>query len=121
MSVYATDHADALADVLEAGEAVSFTRTTQTHNPLTEVITSSTSTIAGAAIRVRTQDSKARYGALGLVETEAATLLFVPSTYGEFPKPGDKCTWEGVPYTVRDVDPCAPDGTVIFARVVISR
>ena len=64
-----------------------------------------------------------RYQALGLSLTENPTLVFTPTTYGETPQPGDSVVWpaNGTTYCVEDVDPVAPDGVTILARVVIGR
>lgn len=118
---YAPDHKGALADVAASGAAVTFTRRNPgTHNPLTETFTTSgTTSVAGRAIKTRSNPRQ--YEALKLVQTEALTLFFVPTTYGDMPTPGMQCTWAGQTHTVRDVDPVAPDGTVIAARVVVSK
>ena len=60
------------------------------------------------------------YSRLGLVESQAPMLLFVPTTYGETPEVGATCSWSGATLTVRDVDPLALDGTTLLANVVIS-
>jgi hypothetical protein len=118
---YAVDHASALADVTAAGAAVTFTVTNPgTSNPLTGQFTgNSTSTVTGSALRVK-GDPK-RYEALNLVESEAPTLLFTPTTYGQLPSLEATVTFGGTVYRVRDVDPLAPDGTAILARIVVSR
>jgi hypothetical protein len=121
MSGYATDHAGALADVRAAGAAVTVVATLPgTHVPSTGLFTSpTTTTVAGVAIRTR--GIPERYAALGLVESEAPSLLFVPDTYGAIPPLGGVLTWGGVDYTVRDVEPLAPDGTAILSRLVVAR
>jgi hypothetical protein len=83
-----------------------------------------TTTITGSAIQVR--GNVQRYAALGLVLSTMPTLLFTPTLYGlragtaEFVLPGDVVEWATRTYTVRDVDPVAPDGVVIVARIVVS-
>lgn len=98
-----------------------FTRVTHgTYDPETDLAASRTeSTIEGVAIRVRGE--RHRYQELGLVEAKAPTLLFVPATYGDTPEPGDTVEWESETYTVRDVDPLAPDGVTIQARVIVEK
>ena len=61
-----------------------------------------------------------RYAALNLVPSNAPTLLFAASTYGDEPRPGDAVTWGSTVYVVRDVDATAPDGTSIIASVIVS-
>lgn len=101
---------------------ITFTRTTQTPDPATGIPTPAQTTITGSAIQVRGRPQ--RYMALGLNLTTMPTLVFTPTTYGEVPEPGDVVTWpatNGKVYSVKDVDPIAPDGVVIVARVVIGR
>ncbi len=101
--------------------ATTFTRKTQTYNPENGVMTTTESTVAGAAFRVRSDPE--RFVALGLNITENPTLFFTPTDYGGTPQPGDEVTWpaNGTVYHVKDVDPIAPDGVVIAARVVIGK
>ena len=100
--------------------AVTFTRTTQgSYDPETDTATKTTTTVTGRAMRVR--GNPHRYDALGLVESKAPTLFFVPQTYGETPAPGDVVTWESEQYTARDVLPIAPDGVTIAARIIIEK
>lgn len=98
-----------------------FTRTTQTEDETTGLVTATTTTITGNAIRVR--GSPETYRALGLIDSEAPTLLFTPDLYDSAnrPAPGDTVVWESLTWTVRDVNPVAPDGITIIARVVITR
>lgn len=100
--------------------AVTFTRVLQTsYDPETDQGVDTTTTITGVAIRVR--GDAHHYQALGLIESKAPTLYFVPTTYGETPEPGDVVTWESEEYTVRDVSPLAPDGVTIAARIIIEK
>lgn len=101
---------------------ITFTRTTQTYDAATDTMTPVTTTVTGEAVRVKGDPQ--RYQALGLRLDTMPTLLFTPTTYGEVPEPGDTVVWPltgGDTYTVKDVDPVAPDGVVILARVVIAR
>ena len=80
-----------------------------------------TTTVTGAAIRVRGVPET--YRAPTLIESQAPTLLFTPTTYGELPALGDTVTWPpvgGTTYTVRDINPIAPDGVAIMARIVVA-
>ena len=100
--------------------AVTFTRVVRaSYDPETDTATETTSTITGTAVRA--MGNPHRYTALGLVESKAPTLIFVPTTYGDTPEPGDVVTWESEEYTVRDVEAAAPDGVTIAARVIIER
>lgn len=101
--------------------SVTFTRTVPgNYDPETDTDASpSTLTIRGEAVRVRGLPET--YRALSLIESEAPTLLFTPEEYGERPKPGDTVVWEAQTWTVRDVNPTAPDGVMILARIIITR
>lgn len=121
MSVYTADHIDALSAVQESGMAVTFTyRNPGTLDAATGLYTgSSTTTVSGYA--VRTRGNPKTYDRLTLKQSEAPSLFFVPSTFGALPLPGYEVTMGSVKYTVRDVDPVAPDGTALAARIVVSR
>lgn len=102
--------------------AITFTRSTRTYDAASDTSTVTESTITGSAIQVRGDPE--RYRALGLVLSTMPTLFFAPTTYGETPQPGDVVTWPetgGSVYTVRDIDPIAPDGVTIAARIVIGK
>ena len=118
---YTSENADALADVRDAGAAVTFTLGSPgTYDAAADQWTSpSTTTVAGHAIHTR--GNPETYRDLGLVEAEAPTLLFVPTTFGEVPDLGYRVTWASVVYTVKQVQPLMPDGTVIMARVVVGK
>lgn len=102
-----------------------FTRTNPgTYDPETGLYSSaSTSTITGSAIMVRGKPQ--RYEALGLNLATMPSLLFTPDDYqlsafsSDFVQPGDTVSWRGVTYTVQDVEPIAPDGVVIMARIIV--
>ena len=104
---------------------ITFTRTRHTHSPETETLTPVTTTITGNAFQVRA--NPARYTALGLVLSESPTLLFTPTNYNlkafsdEFVQVGDTTSWNDETFTALDVDPVAPDGLVIMARIVIGK
>lgn len=95
-----------------------FTRTTQTIDPTTGLLgTPVVTTITGSAIRVRGRAET--YQKLGLIDSQAPTLFFTPTNYGDTPAPGDTVVWGGVTFTAQDVNPIAPDGVTIAARVVV--
>lgn len=126
---YAPEHDTALADIAAAGVSavIAFTRSRAgaydfaTDRPGGVVVT----TITGSAYQAR--GNPARYMALGLVLSTMPTLLFTPTAYGlranspEFVLPGDTVLWATQVFTVRDVDPVAPDGVVIMARIVVGK
>lgn len=81
--------------------------------------TPTSTSITGSAMQV--QGDPEKYKALGLVESEAPTLLFVPNTYGDAIGVGWTVTWANKNYTVTDVSHVAPDGVVILTRAVVTR
>jgi hypothetical protein len=103
---------------------VTFTRLTKTFSASDETFSSPTSsTITGSAIQVRGKPD--RYRDLNLSLATDLTLFFTPTTYplaangSEFVLPGDTVSWASKTYTVKDVDPIAPDGFVIAARIIV--
>lgn len=115
---YTDTHARALALVTKKGAAVTFTRVTRTYTASTDTSTISTSTVAGYAVRI--PGNPKVYEALKLIPETAPTLLFAPSTYDGLPDVGDTVSWDSTTYTVRSVQPIAPDGNNLLARVVVS-
>ena len=121
MTQYAADAAGAYADLLAAGQAVTFTKQVPgTVDPATNRL-SGASTVAVAGAAVRAKGNLLQYQALELVVTEAATLLFAPQTVGQLPPLGASVAFGGVTYVVRYIDPVAPDGTALLSRIVVSR
>lgn len=121
MSAYTEDYVGAYADVMDAGSAITFTKTTTPQDDTTGAPgTPVTSQAPGVAIRVR--GNPIRYRDLGLTETEAVTLFFVPGSQGALPDLGAVGSWGSLPYTVRDVSPLDVDGMgAIAARVIAVR
>lgn len=116
---YAADHAGALADIQDAGTAVTFTTASGTYDPETDTYSSvGSATVTGFAIQ--TTGDPERYEQLGLVKANPATLFFVPGTLGAAPGLGATVTWAGSGRTVKSQDPVAPDGTAIAWRVVVA-
>ncbi len=79
----------------------------------------STSTVTGRAFQKRGNPKV--YEALKLIEADALTLLFIPTTYGQLPGLGWTVVWGGLTYTVRSILPIAPDSVAIGATIVVSR
>jgi len=118
VTLYTDEHASALATLTESGAAVTFTRVAEAFDSATGLVTPTSTSVAGYAIRARGRPDT--YRALSLVEATAPTLLFAPTTFGSLPKPGDMVTWNSVAHSVKDVNPLSPAGTAILARVVIA-
>ena len=101
-----------------------FTRTVPgAHDAATDTFAAPTvSTVTGEAIRVGASASELhRFAAGGFVAQETAVLFWTPTTYGDRPRPGDTVSWESLTWVVLYVDPIAPDGVTIAARVSVYR
>ena len=120
MADYTAKHASAHAKIKAAGAAITFSRDERTdYDAEAGTSTITTTTVAGVAVRVRGNPKV--YDILGLIESEAPTLLFAANTFMEVPELGMKGTWGGTKFTVRDINPLAPAGDVITATLVVSR
>lgn len=118
-SDYTADHAAALAEIREAGAAVTFTKTTYLEDLATGTQTRSEASVAGYAAEM--PGDPEQYERLHLTEKEAPTLLFVSTTLGDVPESDAEVTWRGRVHTVREILPLAPAGTPIRFRIVIGR
>ena len=124
MSVYAADHADALASIAEAGAPVTFSFLHGDGTYAADIdyeTTAPAESVSGSAIRVKEATSIRT----SVPETErvrdVVTLLFVPSTLGQEPRQDMLVTWGGQVYAVKAVDPVAPDGSSLLMRVQVAR
>jgi hypothetical protein len=126
VGAYATEHADAYAKVLAAGGVVTFERTATVIDKATGRPT--TTDVSMPCVAVKVGGDPRQYAALGLLEVEAATLLFAPASYAQnaeenatTPKPGDVVGWQGQTWNVRGVSTLDPDGAgTILGRAVVS-
>lgn len=115
---YATEHAGALADVTEAGAAVTFSLTSPgTYDAATETWSSPTvTTVTGYAV----QDDAATHRRAGEVIAAAnVVLFFTPMTIGNLPVAGYTTTWNSVAVSVvRTFRELNPDGAGAIAAYV---
>jgi hypothetical protein len=116
---YVATHAKALDKVKAKGQRIVFTKTTRpvdndTGLPLPPV----TTTVTGYALGTEKGDPTT-YQRLGFAQSAAPSLFVVCDTYGAVPPDLATCEWGGVPYTVRDVQPFAPDGIGLTFTVVV--
>lgn len=120
MTFYAELHTDIAADFAEfEAVEVEFVPDGRTYDPAADTFGSVYhQRVVGLAISVK--GNRERYRELELVEDRALTLLFRPTTFGEKPPLGSCVTWAGEEYNVNAVEPVAPDGNSIIARVVVS-
>lgn len=94
------------------------------YNPVTDRRSApDVTTITGTAIK-DTGDPD-QYRELGLIQGQALTLLFTPTTYGDRIDVGDECEFpegSGARYTARACEHLDPDGFgPIVTTVVVSR
>jgi hypothetical protein len=100
-----------------------FVRSTVTYDATTGNQTAVSTAVAGVAIRVANpyRNELARFEKGSATFQETAVLFWTPDAYGDRPRPGDVVTWEEVEWTAVFVDPIAPDGVTIAARVGVGR
>lgn len=117
---YASEHRMAHAEVSAAGAPIAFTWTTRVVDDATDAESAPVQhSMTGVAMKVR---GRARaYEILTLIEADSPTLLFVPDTYGDCPPLNAIGTWATKPMGIRSIDPLAPDGVTITARLIVSR
>lgn len=116
---YATEHADALALIEEAGDDAIVTHQERTYTAATDTMTEAPMAIYGHAVEVKGDPE--RYEGLGLVERRPKTLVFVSEFYGvdDAPSVGDVIEWAGGDWAIKDVGNVGPDGTPIVSRLVV--
>lgn len=103
------------------GAAVVFSLTTAgTHDPTTDTWSSpTTTTVPGNAMEI--DGDPDLYRALTLIETDNPTLLFKPTTVGQYPALGSSVVWGGNTYMLKNRKMMAMNGTVKALRCVVGR
>lgn len=103
------------------GVAITFTLTTPgtIDATLDTAGTPSTATVAGYWLEIAGDYES--YRALELIVEHSKTGHFAPTTAGEVPALGARCTIGSTEYVVRGVRPIAPAGTATRAMVIVSR
>jgi hypothetical protein len=122
VSKYTQEHADALADLAEAGAAIVFTRTVPgtIDDTLEQSGLPTTAQLSGKAMEV--DGSIKRYEDLKLVASQTRTVLFAPDVLGQLPLLDDETTWGGIKYRFKQsYNQVAPDGEPILAYLIIAR
>ena len=118
---YEAEHASALADVRAAGAEVRFTREKPgEYDAETDTWTEPMDWATADGYALQVSGDAREYERLGLVETEAPTLMFVAETFGDVPGLGDVVEWADRRQAVRSVRPFAPAGVAILSYVVIA-
>lgn len=120
-SAYARMSARTLAMIRRKGAVVQFPGVTpRIHNPLTATWTGGLPTLdQGFAVQI--EGDPDRFNSLSLVLKDPVTLLVAASGLSTVPKPGLPITWAGLTYTIKDVNPTAPDGVAIVYEITGSR
>jgi hypothetical protein len=122
VTLYAQEAADALADLQEAGAAVTFVGaipgTAGVYDPATDTWSVGTPATDAPGIALQMPGDPATYRALSLIELNPITLMVAASGLGITLHPGMPLVWAGKAYTIRTADPFAPDGTPIYWDVV---
>ena len=116
---YADDIASAGRDIADAGAPVTFTRAVNTVDVRSGDVAPTQITAVSSAIRVKPyRMDLLRYEALGLTLNNPVTLVVAASGLAFAPLPGDVFAFGAETFTVRTVDPIAPDGAAILYRVI---
>lgn len=113
---YASEAADALTDIQDAGAPVTFpSGSPPVYDAATDTWSADTrGTASSYALQVKSDPD--RLAALGLVLANPVTLLVAASGLAVTPAPGMAMTWAGLTYTIKLVEAVAPDGTAILYR-----
>jgi hypothetical protein len=98
---------------------VTFTRELALTDATGAIIGTQSSAITGTAAGA--PGDLDEYRALGLVQSRARTLVFVPDTAGDLPQEGDTVEWAGATWAVKTATPVEPGSVTLAARVVIVR
>jgi len=124
MSGYATDHAGAKASVRAAGASIMFEVADSTAARSEDAHGNLAAARAGNVLAYAVEDTSSMpemYAAAKLVQGEAPLLFVVFDVYGASIEPGARAWWAGRWWAVRAVQPYRPDGTVLFAYVILAR
>lgn len=121
-SQYDDDILAAAEAIADAGATIVFTRKTTVLDEVTGATVPVTTTTPTSAIRVKPyRMDYMRLETGGLTLFDPVTLLAAASGMAFSPLPGDTFSWGANSFTVRTVDPIAPDGNAILYRVIGSR
>lgn len=119
---WAAVHARKLAAFQRLGVAVTFTLVLPgTYQESTGTFSGSPTTVTVTGYAVRIKGDPDMYAKLGLIETEAATLDFVPTTMGQRPPKLARAPFGSETFIVAEIFPFAPAGSDISSRIVVRR
>jgi head-tail adaptor len=122
--VYADYHAQLLvAMATEGAPLVTFTKavTTSRYDAETNTLDTPPVTTTATGYIKRIGGEPQQRETQSLVEREAPTVLFVPTTYGTLPALGASAHVSADDFFLRSVLPIAPDGVALAARLVVDR
>lgn len=115
-TAYLSEQKSAAKDIKKAGAPVTFARGKQTYNDSDSSL--SGTEVSASSYAIRTKGNPVRLAALNLKLVQPVTLLVAAFYLAAFvPLPDDKMTFGGVVYTIKDIDPVAPDGAAIVYRI----
>lgn len=121
-SIYATDAADALADITENGAVITFPGaipgTAGTYDPATDTWGTGTPATDATGYALQMAGDPDTYRALSIIQSNPVTLMLAASGLSVTPRPGMAMTWAGTAYTILLSNPTGPDGTPIFYDIV---
>jgi hypothetical protein len=102
------------------GAAVTFTSTTSTIDPATDLSSSPvTTTVTGHMMQVAGDPDV--YEKLNLVESDNPTCEFVPDVVGQMPELGASVVWGGNNFVVKNRNALAMAGTATAAFLVVGK
>jgi hypothetical protein len=117
---FSSEHAGAYADVAAAGRPVTFRRSgVENYDAVADTSTVPTTEVKGVAMDVKPDLQE--YRANDWVINRTRTLFFVPDVYGQRPAQDMVVTLEGEDFQLASIVPTAPDGEMIFARIVVTQ
>ena len=118
MGTYAGIRSTAASLIAAKGAAVTLSRVSAgTYDPTTNTATGGSTTdyaVVAVAKKGNALRDPERFARLGLQRTASVTLLVAAQGLAITPQDGDRIGWGGVTYTVREVEPVAPDGAGIL-------
>jgi hypothetical protein len=116
-SIYDAVSSRALATITRKGAAVTFPGGgAPIYDPATDTFSGGGGTaVTGRAVQI--DGDPDRFAALSLVLVNPVTLLVAAMGLAIVPAPGGTFVWAGKTYTIKDVEPVAPDGTSIIYTI----
>jgi hypothetical protein len=122
MGIYDGAAQRALAAIAKKGAPVLFpgaiAGTAGHYDEATDTTTPGSAATDATLRAVQIEGDPDRFQALKLILSNPVTLLIAAKDASITPAPGMAMIWAGTKYTVRDVEPLAPDGNAIIWTVI---